>query len=179
MTKLSGETNSAFKFLTDAEAGVKISFKGEATYALGMKGVRFPRIRDIDAFWEAVKEQVPFWTWDLRRRIVTHVVIADSGTWLASASGGTSFELVAEGGIPAGGITNIADVAANFRLKSVMSAKDKFVAQSGVTPLFRAYKVKLLGGWGPAAFEAEQPKIGEVESSLTEDDGLELDDTEA
>jgi hypothetical protein len=174
MSKIEGEVNTAFKFLTDAEAGARVAFEREATYALGLKDVSFTRLDDIDGFWDAVKMAVPFWTWDLRRRIVTHLVTADSGTWLASASGQTSFELVAEGGIPAGGVASIADVAAGFRMKSHMSAKDNFVGQSTITPLFKAYRVSLLGGFGPAAAESEQPKIGEVEAQLVEDDGTPL-----
>jgi hypothetical protein len=174
--KAEGEVNSAFKFLTDAEAGARVEFHQESTYTLGMKDVRFIRIRDVDRFWDDVKNAVPFWTWDLRRRIVTHIVVANSGTWLASATGNTSFELVAEGGLPAGGVASIADVAAGFHMKSHMSAKDSFVGLSKVTPLFKAHKVRFGGGFGPAMADLEQPKIGEEESRLVEDDGAPLVD---
>lgn len=166
-TKAKLESNTLFKFVGQADAGVKVTLSGTSTYALGLKGARFERIAEVDEFWDQIRGAVPFWTWDLGRRIVTGLVRADSGTWLASASGESSFELQADADLPAGGVTSIADVAVGFTLKSTMSAKDLFVANDEVTPLFSAHKVSFLRTFTPAELQAEQPRI--EESKLQED----------
>jgi hypothetical protein len=150
--KIAGQTGPTFRFLTQAEAGVKVTLKGENAFALSMTGVRIERIKDIDVFWKQVREKRGFWTWDLRRRIVTKLVRTETATFLASGRQEMSFELEASAGVNVGA-TQVADLAAGFTLRSTMSGRDNFVSESESTPLFGAHKVGFFGDLGIAEWE--------------------------
>jgi len=147
--KAAGAPAAAFKYVTDAEAGVKLTLSGDRSFVFSLKDARFERIESIDNFWKEVRSKRSFWTWELRRRIVTRLVRAASGTFLASGTSEATFELSAKADLKAG-VVDIADLSAGFTLKSTMSAKDRFVSAGGITPLFGAHRVKFLGGLGPA-----------------------------
>ncbi|WP_244930352.1 hypothetical protein [Nocardioides sp. W7] len=167
-TKAAATLDPKFKFVAEAKAGVKITLNDKNAFALAMKGARFRRIADVDEFWDHVRGEVNKWTWDLRRRIVTSVTDVESMTFLASAEGGSSFELEAAGSPNVSGL-QLGDISAGFTLKSTMSANDVF-SSLAATPLFRAHKVKLLGPLGTASVASgdvaweEQGDLGDDEA---------------
>jgi hypothetical protein len=161
-TKLSGQPSGVFKFLTDAEAGVKISMNADNSFVLSMADVSFERIESVSNLWKDFKAKQSRWTWDLKKRIVTRVVHCGLCTFLASAKGGTSFELAASANVKLQSFS-LADLAAGFTLKSSMSARDQFTSKGPLTPLFSVYKLKLIGGLGPAEAAAAAPAVEHLE----------------
>jgi hypothetical protein len=151
--KLAGEPGPTFKFLTAAEAGVKVTLKGEDAYAFSMANVRIERIKSIDVFWKQVKQKRGFWTWDLSRRIVTRLVRAETATFLASGKQENSFELEASADVSVAPVS-VANLAAGFTLRSSMTGRDSFASKSNSTPLFGAHKVGFFGDLGVAALDA-------------------------
>jgi hypothetical protein len=166
--KASGEPSTAFKVLTKAQAGVKIDLTGDSSFVLSLAGVTFTRMKSVKGFWAKLREAQPKWTWDLRRRFVTRIVQADSGTFIASATGGASFELEADSDVKIASFT-VADLAAGFTMKSTMSAKDQFTGKGPITPLFSAHRLRLIGGVGPAARAVSEIELIEPEDE--EDSG--------
>ncbi|GAA2166024.1 hypothetical protein [Pedococcus bigeumensis] len=154
--KLAGQPAPAFKFLADAEAGIKLTLKGENAFVLSMSKVRINRIASVDAFWNEVKGKRGFWNWDLSRRIVTRVVTSEATTFLASATADTAFEMSAKADVRAG-VVSVADLSTELTLRSTMSARDRFVTDQAATPLFGAHRVKLLShDLGMASTESER-----------------------
>jgi hypothetical protein len=141
--KLAGQPAPAFKYLTDAEAGVKLTLKGENAFVLSMTRIRVHRLDSVDAFWNEVKAKRGFWRWDLSRRIVTTVVTSESTTFLASVTADAEFEMSAAADVRAGAI-NVAQLSTSLTLRSTMAARDRFVSDGSATPLFGAHRVKLL-----------------------------------
>ena len=164
--KVAGQPAPAFKYLVDAEAGVKLTLRGENAFVLSMTRVRVQRINSVDAFWQEVRSKRGFWTWDLSRRIVTRVVSSQSTTFLASVAADAAFEMSASANLSPGAIS-IAELSTSLTLRSTMAARDRFVTDQTATPLFGAHRVKLLGGLGTAATE-----LGRLEDTGLEDDAM-------
>lgn len=158
-----------FKYIQPGQVGLKVSLEKGNKYVLSLKGARFPRIRSIDAFWADVRAGYSIWTWDLRRRVVTSICTADSGTFLGSGSSASTYELKAEAGVNVGGV-DLGRLSADFKLVSTYSSSETFVGLAGVSPLFRLHKVTLLGGLDAAALpdDPENPKAEQTQ--LEEDD---------
>lgn len=148
--KLAGKPAAGFTYLADAEAGVKLTLKGENAFVLSLSGIRLSRIESIDGFWNEVKERRGFWTWDLSRRIVTRVFRCESATFLANGTSEAAFELSAQADLQAGAVS-LASLSAGFALRSTMASADRFVARGDTTPLFGVHRVKTFGGFGPAS----------------------------
>lgn len=160
--KASADPGDAFKFLANGKAGAKVTFSGERQYLLSLSNVSFPRIESLSKLWDAITGSgFSRWTWDLRKRIVTHVVEAGSGTFLTSASGEKAFELEAEGEVKAGPVP-AGDVSAGFKLASAFSSAEMFAARQAITPLFRCARVRVLGlsgGLQVASLEDQQTEL--------------------
>jgi hypothetical protein len=167
-TKLKAQPSGAFKYLTDAEGGVKISMNADNSFVLSMANTTFERVTSVAKLWDDFKQKQSRWTWDRKKRIVTRVVHCRSCTFLASAKGGTSFELAASAKVKLQTLT-LADLATGFTLKSSMSARDQFTSKGPLTPLFSAHKLKLIGGLGPAEAAAPNPVVENLE--IEEDTG--------
>ena len=158
-----------FKYLQPGEVGVKVSFDSGNKYVLSLVGTRFHRVRSIDAFWDAVRAEYSVWTWDLRRRVVTSVAVADSGTFLGSGDSAASYELAADAGVNVQGV-DLGKISADFKLSSTSSSSETFVGLRNVTPLFRLHKVTLLGNFDAAAVGEDSVNPATEHTELVEDD---------
>jgi len=168
--KAKGKLDAAFPNIPKASAGAKITLRGEYAFALSMSGPSFERIDDVERFWDEVraKDVINSWTWPLERRIVTSIVKCENVLFVSSASGESSFELEADAEVALGpAVPDLADLSAGLTLKSTMEGSDLFAGR-GATPLFKAYRLKLLGGVGPASFDETPHRL--------EDYGPEPDD---
>ena len=146
--KASGDASDALSLLADVEAGAYVHFSHAGKYLLSLRGVTYTSVKSVDRFWDEIKKRRRLSTWDRRRKIVTTIVEAESGTFLMSGDGETTYGLKTKGSIPAAPTSTLvtADLAAGFELAKRFSAADCFVAKAGFAPLFRAHKVTLFGG---------------------------------
>jgi hypothetical protein len=144
--KASTDASDALSLLADGEVGAYVHLSSGGKYLLSLRGVTFTSVKSVDGFWDQIKQHRRMFTWDRRRKIVTTVVRAGSGTFLMSADSEVTYGLKARASIPTTTTIVIADLAAGFDLAKRFSAADCFVAKAGFTPLFRAHKVTLFGG---------------------------------
>lgn len=152
-TKLAGETNESFEFVATAKAGFRVEFS--AGHAVVMKTVnaRVNSVRAIAALQEALLGAVvetyrddawhpPIWQRDWV--VVVQVVDTDGGTVLASTESGAAIEVEAAGTI---GPDGIADLDAGFSVKHSRSVGVEVVATAGLTPVYKALRVKPAWHW--------------------------------
>jgi len=146
-----------------------VSFASGSKYLLSLAGAKFDRIASIEQFWDDVRLAYSVWTWDLRKKVVTSVCRADSGTFLGSGSSAATYELKAEVDADVQGV-DIGRLAAGFSLVSTASSAESFVGMQNVTPLFRLHKVTLFGNFDTAtvADYGDQPPT--TATGLQEDD---------
>jgi hypothetical protein len=174
-TSLAAEPG-VFKYVQPGQLGVKVSLGRGNKYILSLKGARFHRVRSIDKYWDAVRAKYSRWTWDLRRRIVTSLCTAESGTFLGSGSSEASYELQAEAGVNIQGL-DLGKLSANFKLVSTYSSAETFVGSADVSPVFRLHKVTLLGNLDTAEVEAD-PDNPPTELTGLSEDNSDMDDEE-
>lgn len=145
-----------FKYVVPGEIGAKVSLEGGSKYLLSMKGARVHRINSIeDTFWKSIKSKYSVWSWDLRHRIVTEIVVADSATFLGSGSAKAEYELQGDAKLKAPGAPlAVGSLSADFGLVSTAESAETFASLPGKTPLIGLHKVGLFGGFTGAAEEA-------------------------
>lgn len=159
------------KYVTGAQLGARVSFEGEDKYLLALDGVRYERVKSIEAFWSAVKAAYSVLAWNRGHRIVTTIARAASGTFLASGASEASYELRAKADVSLQGL-QAANLAVGFSLVSTASSSVTFVGLADVTPLFRLHKVKLFGGLETAAAPGEGGDMVQLaETELVDEDG--------
>ncbi|MGS0688324.1 hypothetical protein ACVBEQ_24725 [Nakamurella sp. GG22] len=166
-----GAAPGVFKYITDGQVGAKVTFSSGDKYLLSAAGVRFNRVKSIDAFWDVVRGEYSSWTWDLRRRIVTSVAIAESTTFLASGESAAAYELSAQAGLNVQGV-DLATISAGFKLASTYNSSETFAGLANVTPLFRLHRVTFFtGSLDAAAIPDSDSKAPPTEATrLVEDD---------
>ncbi len=157
-----------FKYIQPGKVGAKISIEHGNKYLLSLKGARFERVKSIDAFWKDVRSKYSFWTWDLRRKIVTSLCTAESGTFLGSGSSAATYELQADAGFNLPSV-DLGTISAGFTLASTSNSSETFAGFTNVTPLFRLHKVGIFGDLDTAALEDPQNPPTE-QTELSEDD---------
>jgi hypothetical protein len=162
------------KYLTAAELGARVSFEGSGKYLLSLDGVKYDRIKSIESFWTQVKLAYSVWKWDRSHRVVTSVVRADSGTFLASSASSASYELKADASVSIQGL-QAAHLATGFSLVSTASSSRTFVGLKDVTPMFRLHKVTLLRNLDPAAVAASDQDTPETAATMLEEDDTPAD----
>jgi hypothetical protein len=158
------------------ETTVKVSFGGEGAALLETLGCRDRRVKDQPSLEQDIREALHRGVWDLRWVVVTQVVEAASATVLVADAGGAEVCLRAGASLPAGNFS-LAD--ANLGL-SVTSRRDVgivVIAHEGLTPLFRAMRLKKRMFSSEPAFEhllEAEPDAPEVlfRSEAAEDTSL-------
>ena len=158
-----------FKYVQPGQVGVKVSLDKGNKYVLSLKGARFHRVRSIDAYWDAVRSKYSRWTWDLRRKIVTSICTAETGTFLGSGSSTATYELQAEAGFNVQGV-DLGKLSADFKLVSTYSSSETFVGLADVSPVFRLHKVTLFGDLDTAEVDADPDNPPAELTELSEDD---------
>lgn len=151
--KAAGETNESFEFVSTAKAGFRVEFTAGDAVVMKTVNARINSVRDIAALQETLLGAVvesyrdgawrpPLWKRDWI--VVVQVVDTDRGTVLASTESGASIEVEAAGDIGPGGI---ADLDAGFDIKSSRSVGVEVVAAHGLTPVYKALRVKHAWHW--------------------------------
>jgi hypothetical protein len=159
----------AFKYLQSGQVGVKVSLDSGNKYILSLKGVRFHRIASIDSFWKDVRSKYSVWAWNRRRKIVTSIGAAESGTFLGSGSAEATYELQAAAGVNVQGI-DLGELSVNFKLVSTYSSSETFAGLAEVSPVFRLHKVTFFGNVDAAGLDVDPENPPTEQTELVEDD---------
>jgi hypothetical protein len=140
--KAKGETQGAFKTLSELDAGFGVDFERADAVLFVARGCYEERIADIDKLKRDVKA-LPGDTFPRGHAVITHLVQAQSATILISSSNGARIELKADADI-GHDIGSIADVSAELSTAYQRAMGSYIVAASGLTPLFRAICRKIV-----------------------------------
>lgn len=143
-----GESAAGFSHISDAEAGIAVTFKDEKAVVLSAEGVRSDLIKDLDALETSIRERSD--VWDPDWVVVTEVVTAASSTVLISNSSDSRIELKATGSVGSAGL-KLADADAKLQIAMSRGLHTQIVSATGLTPLFRGVKVRFgIDFWGRA-----------------------------
>lgn len=145
-TTAAGAPSTGFARIADAEAGVGINFGRENAVVLSLRDVRAHRVSDVSALERQIRER---WdVWDDHWLVVTEVVTATSATILISGSYDSRVELRAKANVGVEGL-ELANAEAHFEVAYSKGMHTQIVAASGLTPLFRAIRVRVgIDFWG-------------------------------
>jgi hypothetical protein len=147
--KASGQVNPSFTAITDAEAGARVEFRSSRGVVMQLRGVSVNTIADEatlerDMLAAAISEDETK-QWQRDWVVITEVVEAEAGTILISGDAGSTIELKASGTVaPA----NLADLNAKFKVVAESKVQNDWIAKKGITPLYRALRVKASFFWG-------------------------------
>lgn len=152
--KAAGETNDKFSSISDASAGAMIEFSRSGAVVLQLGEVAIHRIADQPKLYKELLNAVVLGDEDKWQRnwvAITEVVQTDSATIIISDSDNSKLELKASGSVaPA----SLVDVSGNLSVAAESQVSTKIIAKSGLSPLYRAVRVKKKFLW---LFDEVQP----------------------
>jgi len=175
--KLAGETSDLTPNLPKARAGLGIRFRREYATVFRADGATHWRIADELCLAEEVVSLIKAGRWDKDWSVITHLVRATSTTVLIARSAGASVEFSLSAGVAAGGLELLsADAgAATFASREMQFM---ILAAGGMTPLFRAKRVKRRWLWGKYELRASySPELAQLERSTEQLDDDLFEDT--
>ena len=146
--KAAGSLDGRFKVLTAADAGALVEFSRDRAVLMQLQAVTSSRIADQAGLKRALLAAVV--AADDQRRwqrdwvVVTDVVNAESATILISGGSSSRLELKAAASVaPA----SLADANAGLTMAASNQLSTTIVAERGLTPLYRALRVKRNFWW--------------------------------
>jgi hypothetical protein len=146
--KAAGSLDGRFKALTSADAGALVEFSNDKAILMQLKNVTSQRIANQAnlrrALLSAVVAADDQKRWQRDWVVVTDVVNAGSATIVISGGSSSRLELKASASVaPA----SLADATARLTTVIADQVSTKIVAESGLTPLYRALRVKRNFWW--------------------------------
>jgi hypothetical protein len=133
--------------LAKADAGLVVKFSKENAIVFEATGCTGTAIDDIDGLGKSIVTLSAAGKWDPNWLVVTEVVRANCATIIVSTSRDAQIDLKVSGKITPGAL-RLADPSARLVAENYRDIGFKFIAESGLTPLYRANGIKrgLLGG---------------------------------
>lgn len=181
--KAAGESNEKFKAIGQASAGVRVEFSGKDALLIQTKGAKSRRVENVAALDAEMLRLVkpgpdgsePQWHHDWV--VITEVIDADSATVLSSSETGAEIEVEAAGQL---GAEPLVDAEAGLTVKSSRSVGIELVAQDGLTPFYKARRIrkKWLWLWGLEVAPAGLTPP-DTADELFEDDPIDLEGGDA
>jgi hypothetical protein len=163
--KAAGAIPPVGSVLARASAGVVIRMNRENAVLFQVLGASFPSMEDQVALEHEVRRRHAAGEWITEHLVVTEVVQARAATILIASSSDARIELSARGSLDTGGVS-IADLDAGFKIAHLRGMHTRIVASDGLTPLFRAKRLRSRLFAGPV-FRGGEPEPSEP-------DGLEF-----
>jgi hypothetical protein len=140
-SKVKGSVLNVAPTIPKAKAGVAITFRRETGVVFGARGIGSTRIADVVALEAAIWDLWDRFLWDESWVVITELLSAQKTSILVSEGGEAKVELQASGSAKAGPI-DVGDLAAGFKVVSSSGMHTQIVGESGMTPLFRAIRVR-------------------------------------
>ncbi len=144
-----------------AEAGIAIQFSQEGAFVFQAIGCIVDEIENKVELGDAVMKLIQQGKWEADWSVVDTIVKADCATILVSNSASSALELTAKTPVET---TNLANLEAGFSVNSQSGDILRFIAEKGLTPLFKLSRVKKsflppwLGGSKPITFGGGIPE---------------------
>ena len=139
--KLAGKSSEAFSVLSRVDAGAAIEFHGQAATVLSMAGLREDRIVDLPTLAADLTRALWDGRWSKNFVVVSHVVVANSGTIVISAGDGGRCELRVVSSIGVGP-TRLADLAGSVEVAHTEKVGFHLASAKNLTPYFRALRIR-------------------------------------
>ena len=124
------------------QAKVTVQFNRANAVVYHAVGCQASAIADQDGLGREITFRYENDKWPKERFVVTELIKARSATIVISGTAGAKLDLVAKGAIQASSI-NLADVRAKLEIASSTNIGLQIVAQSDLTPMFRASGMRL------------------------------------
>jgi hypothetical protein len=138
--KASGTAPAAGSALTTVAAGVVVKFSRAKAVVFEAGGCKIEAISDLAVLGNHLVGLYQRGSWSENLYVVTEVVTADVATILISSGAGASVELTTSGDLGSGGLS-LANLDAQFGIASMTGMGFEIVGQTGLTPLFKAWRV--------------------------------------
>ena len=163
--KVKGSVSDIAPTIPKARAGVAVTFGKEVGVVFSARDLAATRIADILSLENAIWDLWDRYLWDESWVVVTELITAKKATILVSEGGQAKVEMQAQGTVQSGPI-DVGNLSAGFTLVSSYGMHTQIVGESGMTPLFRAIRVRD-GFWKGARIEglrtaAPPPQPGEI-----------------
>lgn len=123
------------------DAGLTLEFSKENAIYFLAKGTTSPSIKDQIKLGQKIVKFFEDGKWDKDWAVITEVVNSKSATIIISSSSEGKIELKVNGDVEIGSI-DLADSSIGFELVTSKSLSTKILAESKLTPLFKASQVK-------------------------------------
>lgn len=127
--------------LAEASAGVVIQMNRENSVLFQVLGASFPSIEDQLSLEHEIRRRHAEGQWNMDHLVVTEVLQARVATILIASSSDARVELSARGNLSPTNLS-IADLDAGFEIAQVRGMHTRIVASEGLTPLFRAKRLR-------------------------------------
>lgn len=139
--KAAGSASPSGSTLTQADAGVTVEFSKENAILFKAKGTLNNTIKNQIKLGDQILELYKEGKWDKDYVVITELVEAKSSTIMISSEKTGKIELKANGQAGNNAI-DIADASLGFSTTFSKGLSTEIIAESGLTPLFKASKVK-------------------------------------
>ncbi len=139
--KAAGSPAPTNSFLNDAHAGISVSFSKEKSFYFKANGTTSPMIKNQIELNKNILELYKNGQWDKNWVIVTEVINCTGCTILISTNASAQIDINAKADI---GLDNLDIANAELGLKPAFNRglSTNIIANSSITPLFRASKIK-------------------------------------
>ncbi|MFD0861164.1 hypothetical protein ACFQ1M_03005 [Sungkyunkwania multivorans] len=141
ITKLSGTATPTGSTLSEADAGISVSFSKENAILFKANKTKTPAIKNQVALGKKVLELYKEGKWNKDWAVITELINAESGSVIISSSKEGKIDLKVNGELGSKQL-DIADAELNFGLSFSKDLSTKMIAQRGITPLFKVSKVR-------------------------------------
>lgn len=163
--KAKGSVSDIAPTIPKARAGVAVTFGKEVGVVFSATEITATRIADVLSLENAIWDLWDRYLWDESWVVVTELITAKKATILISEGGQAKVELQAKGAVQSGPV-DVGNLSAGFNVVSSYGMHTQIVGESGMTPLFRAIRVRD-GFWKGARVTAVRapapaPQPGEV-----------------
>jgi len=140
-TKLSGTAALPGSILKDTDAGLTIEFNKKNAIFFEADQTLTSTIADTIGLGEAVLKSFEDGKWDKNWVVITELVTAKAATILISSLAGAKIELKVTTSVSAPAI-DLADASLGLSTQFSKSMDTTIIAQAGITPLFKAMKIR-------------------------------------
>lgn len=139
--KIAGTAPVLGSILSEAEAGISVSFNSENSVLFKANGTYNHTIKDQAKLAESILSLYAKGKWDKDYLVITELVEADSSTIIISNSKDAKIELTANANVNLGQL-DIANADIGLSPKISKDLYTEIVANKGLTPLFKLSKVQ-------------------------------------
>lgn len=140
-TKLSGSLPGVGSTLTKADAGIQLSFGSKNATFFQAVGISIRGIANLLELESEIASLASSGAWENDLVLIGEVLHVESATVVISSSANAMVEFRAGAKMRAGPV-NLADATAKLQITHSRDIGTQLVAESGLTPLFKAFRLK-------------------------------------